>query len=289
MKKRECLQENYPEEGKKWNKSFYIINNVIDGNVKICRYMNFDKFLTILDGKFYVPRKQLFLDVRESGRINMKYRFVPCIVGENANETDDAIRKRQEEQDGYIDSLKKSRFLLTSCWARYDEEDYLMWRGYTEGVGVCVCTTINKLIDSVNFSQEEYLPVVSPMFYAKTDGWNKDFLESMLTKDEYYKSENEIRFYFVPLEDLEEKNIRNIGNVELERMLLEAAQKEESLYNTNPKSYMMSKIFSINPDFIDSVILSPNISNASVEIFQNIIKERCRDNVKIFKSRIRLS
>ena len=74
-------------------KSPFIINQMITTKTKICRYMGFDNFLQMLYGKFFVPRKNKFLDARECGRISMKNRFAFDIVSTNGKEYTEIVTK----------------------------------------------------------------------------------------------------------------------------------------------------------------------------------------------------
>jgi len=111
-------------------KSAYIFNNVISPDTAICRYMDFDAFLHLLNGYLYVPRKQNFLDIRESGKVPLKYQFLPTISGCVDDRIKEKRREKQEERSQYTRNLMASRFLLTSCWAVDNGENYLMWKSY---------------------------------------------------------------------------------------------------------------------------------------------------------------
>ena len=65
--------------------NLFILNQNIDSDTRICRYMGFDVFLQLLNGKLFVPRRELFMDVRESGKKSIKsaYSFRPFGVTNN--------------------------------------------------------------------------------------------------------------------------------------------------------------------------------------------------------------
>ena len=247
----------------------FIINNIINRDTKICRYMNFDSFLIMLEGKFYVSRKQKFFDHRESGKIPIKHHFVFSAVSEYIAEKDNIVTKRQEIR--FINNLAKSRFLLTSCWTINNGENYLMWKGYTEKIGVCVCTTIGKLIDSIDYEKLNYIPICSPMFYERIN-MQEDFLQSTFTKELFYESEKEIRFYFVPTTYLSQNE--EIGNDDVENILLKTSEEEEKIYNSNSTKYEESIVFDFKADAIDNVIISPFVLNSSVSYFRKILKNQ---------------
>lgn len=226
-------------------KTTYLFNHIINPDTKICRYIDFDLFLQILDGKFYVPRKLTFMDLRESGKIPMRIRFAFNGVGENSVRTKEILENCQEETDQYIMNLRQSRLLLTSCWTIDNGEDYLMWKSYTNRVGVCIHTTIDKLMEAIDFDKDHYIPICSPMFYD-IPNTNETFLESIMKKDTYYQSESEIRFYFVPKGNITNEELVKMNNTAVEKLLKETSKNEEYIYNNNPDSYNIIKDFNIN-------------------------------------------
>lgn len=252
----------------------YLINNLISADTRICRYMELENFLQILDGKFFVPRKTFFLDVRENGKIPLRSQFVFSIPNSQNDST-----FLQNERNDYLNNLSKSKFLLTSCWTINSGEDYLMWKGYASNIGVCVSTTIDKLILSINFEKKRFLPICSPMFYTDTN-FQTDFLETVFTKEKHYVSEKEIRFYFVPQNKILDIGKKEFDNNKIKELLLETSNTEENRYNQNREMYIYHETFDINPNFIESVMLSPFIGRRSRHMIQDalVTKYSCLKN-----------
>lgn len=257
-------------------KTPYLFNHVISPNTEICRYMEFDMFLQIMEGKFYVPRKLTFLDLQESGKLPMKIRFAFNGVGNNSSEIGENIKIRQNEVDQYVRNLIQSKFLLTSCWSIYNGENYLMWKSYTGKIGICVRTTIDKLMNSINYEKEENVPICSLMFY-NSPNTNESFLESIMKKDTSYQSENEVRFYFVPKRDITNEELIKMGNSEVEQLLKNTSIIEEQIYNSNPINYPLLKCFDIKPSFIESIILSPFIRKQSISCIKKVLTKQYSD------------
>ena len=232
--------------------------------------MDFDYFLQILEGHFYIPRKQRFFDLRESGEIPQHLRFVPGIVSGGVTEPKEILTKRQEDRNKYVEDLVVSKYLLTSCWTIDNGEDYLMWKGYTNKIGVCICTTIGQLIAAINWGEGDYITVCSNMKYERIFT-HDDFGESMFNKEPYYKSENEVRFYVVHGGRYSNEELWDMQNKDIGEFLLNAAKMEESLYKKDPINIAMYKIFTIKPTFINSIILSPMILRASIEPFKKLL------------------
>lgn len=254
-------------------KTPYLFNHIINPNTTICRYMDLDKFLPLLEGHFYVPRKLNFPDSGESGKIPPKFWFGFSCVNEKWERQSEMVSKRQERRNRYIKSLLESRLLLTSCWIIDNGEDYLMWNSYARKLGVCLRTTIADLMYSLDYDKENYLPICSPIFYEKIN-YNEDLLESIFKKEPYYQSENEVRFYFVPKDNIPSCAIEDFNNVDVEKILKETAKNEEKKYKESQKShskYDLYKIFEIKPEFINSIILSPLILKGSEKIIKDIL------------------
>lgn len=275
-------------------KTPYLFNHIINPNTIICRYMDFDKFLPLLEGHFYVPRKLNFPDSGESGKIPPKYWFGFSCVNDNRKIQSEKVSIQQEQRNKYLNSLVESRLLLTSCWIIGEEEDYLMWNSYARKLGVCIRTTIADFMDSLDYDKENYLPICSPMFYERLN-YNEDFLESMFKKEPYYQSENEVRFYFVPKDIILGQSVEEFINVNVEKILKETAKIEEKKFKEskiNFSRYDLYKIFDIKPEFINSVILSPFILKGSEEIIKELLLSKYGNVFKskkmIEKSRISL-
>lgn len=263
----------------------FILNQNIDRDTRICRYMGFDVFLQLLYGKLFVPRRELFMDFRESGRRSIKSRFLWSIS--ETNDDNQKIREELKVYDQYSKNLRQSRFLLTSCWTIDDGEDFLMWKSYASQIGVCVKTTIGQLLSNINYEKYDLMPICSTMSYLSI--YQKaGFLESVFAKDKYYQSENEFRLYFVPRSNVTDEEMKSIDTETVERILSRSSEKEEE-QSKDPK-YPMSIFLEVDPQFISSIVLSPFIKSSTIDCFQDIIYKQfshvMQKNVSIVKSRI---
>ena len=258
---------NNIKDEKKW----YILNQALSPNTKICRYVGFDVFLQLLGGKFYVPRKNSFLDARESGKIPLKYKFGLQIASNKNTVYPKTKEEKNDELSKQIQNLVNSRLLLTSCWAIDHGEDYLMWKSYTnDTIGVCVRTTIDKLMQAIEFDIEGYTPICSPVLFQKTTP-NVDFMESMFSKEPFYSSEEELRIYFVPHEVTNSYDRKNANNEVVRQLLMETISHEEKEIKGKENSYPMSITFDFNPTFIESIVLSPFIKPKTFPFFQKVL------------------
>lgn len=254
-------------------KSPYILSQILTEDTKICRYMNFDIFLQLLNGKLYVPRRNKFLDARESGKLPLQYRFGFDIVGSKESLPIKEMSEKQQDVDQFVKNLNQSKYLLTSCWTIDNGEDYLMWKCYANDIGVCVRTTLGRLMEAIDYDNANYIPICSPMIYD-TLGKKKDFLEAVFTKDKYYISENEVRLYFIP-KTIININILNNDITSIDKVLLEASQIEQERHQT--QHYKDFQIFEVEPTFINSIILSPIIKSSTVPYFKEILQEHFKE------------
>ena len=248
----------------------FVLNQSLDNDTRICRYMSFDVFLQLLYGKLFVPRRQLFMDVRESGRRPIRSRFLLKSIGET-NHDIQKIQKELKTYDQYSKNLRQSRFLLTSCWTIDNGEDFLMWKSYASQIGVCVKTSIGQLLTNINYEKYDLMPICSTMsylgIYQKTG-----FLESVFAKDRYYQSENEFRIYFVPRSNVADKELKSIDTKTVERIISRSSEKEEE-QSKDPK-YTMSIFLEVHPQFISSIVLSPFIKSSTVYCFRDLLRNR---------------
>ena len=248
-------------------KKLYFLNQTVTPDTEICRYMGFDVFLQLLGGVFYVPRKQSFLDTRESGKIPMKFKFGFQNISNPEFKSLKTNEEKHTETTQYLQNLVRSQLLLTSCWACNYGEDYLMWKSYTnDTIGVCVRTTIDKLMQAINYDDKGYIPICSPMTYRHTTP-NIDFMESMFTKEPFYISENELRIYFIPKEVALSHDWIDADNNSVKQLLIETSEYEEKLLQQKEEKYPKHVTFEINPAFIDSIILSPFIKPNTYQYF----------------------
>lgn len=273
MSKESITQQESHKGGKSLSDlNYYFMSNALTNDIPICRYMNFDAFLNILEGKYWVQRREFFKDAKEKGEIPLAKRMVLRYVGENApSPNTQLIKAESEEKELKYQLLKRSKHLLTSCWALDNGEDYLMWKSYTDKCGVCIRTTIGELLEAIKFKDDGYVIICSPMFYEGVQ--IKDSITSMImSKERFYSSENEIRFYFLKNNHFLHEDLENLDNARFEALLEETIEDEAHTCETE-KGNKKGEIFPVNPNFINSVILSPFILPSSVENMKKLLQK----------------
>ena len=226
------------------NKRAYLLHLNVKHDVcmKICRYMDFDNFLQVLNGQFYVAVKRDFKDKYDAG-VKVPQRYLFPIVP--ASEPGRAIPTEVERLDDLWDKVGQSDECLTSCWTMA-VDDSLMWKAYTSGnCGVCMVSTIYNVVASFN-SLNGHTAYCSRMFY---DGfsYNDTSADYMFTKAKGYASEQEVRFYF--LNDDTDCPNKDAGN-----------------------QHKKPEWFTVSPDvMIDRVILSPYMRGNSFNLLKQLL------------------
>ena len=84
---------------------------------------------------------------------------------------------------------------FASCWTLRRNENFLMWKAYASKFGVRICTTIDRLVDSI--TPNDFHILCGRIMY---DGYypEKSIESLVFSKGGYYSNEDEFRFYFIP-------------------------------------------------------------------------------------------
>ncbi|MDE5607811.1 MAG: hypothetical protein K2I64_02620 [Muribaculaceae bacterium] len=171
-------------------------NITISTETIIAQYIPHDYFLEFLtSGKYYISRKHEFSDIREKN-LPFASMIVPTEAqGDNYRPIDWVLvqkneLKRQELAEQYTQNANN---LGVSCWTKYDGEDIFMWKEYAKKYGVCVLSTIEKFLSE--FSSTEIKIHCVPIKY-KGYNFSCDLIECLQRKENCYRNEREIRFYF---------------------------------------------------------------------------------------------
>ena len=155
-----------------------------DGEREIRQYMDLDYLIRLLVKKeYYVQQKQEFKDANES-RIPFKWQ-----IGLSDYESD---YKKGE-------NYREMSIMPTSCWTCARQESYLMWKSYTNKMGVCIVSTIQSVVDSFRnndtFMIDDYNIWTARMDY-KSYYYSSQPEDYLHVKSVAYSDEDEIRFYF---------------------------------------------------------------------------------------------
>lgn len=196
--------ENLQKERKKLLNSFQVLSEV-----KICRYMDFVKFMSILQNKsLYFSRADKFEDLEE-GRVPK----------ENLQQYLNMYGYLMKDGKGFFDNLtmeeRKAKLLTRyteqrvrtyiSCWNKFESESYALWKIYAPNQGVCIQTTVGKLnriiepydgeIYKVVYlkDKDESIHISVPRFENKKNVFDMNNENFFVLKKDAYSYENEIR------------------------------------------------------------------------------------------------
>lgn len=154
-------------------------------NAPLRRFMQWDSFLQILTGIFYISYREEFSDRWEKGVPN-KLRFKALPVGAHASAEE---FERYSEMCREVDAFNK---VPTSCWTTNHARDYLMWKTYSP-MGVCIESSPADIMLSLDTT--EYDIIASRIRYKYNLA---SYEECIFSKSPAYKNEREMRFYFSP-------------------------------------------------------------------------------------------
>ena len=166
----------------------------VDIDTPICRYMSYQHLLKMLDERqFFVAIRNTFDDVNEC---NLPITDMHIFYDAHANISPEQLKSDSDRLDKQRERQQEMGNLPTSCWTLRSTESYLMWKAYANKDGVCIRSTIRKLINCLDY--DGYDAVCVKMLYGSYSRSNE---YNVITKDIYYDDERELRFFFVPQND----------------------------------------------------------------------------------------
>lgn len=173
----------------KQNWALHLVNGIKE-DTPIKQYMDLDYLLQMLEtNQYYVSRKYTFEDALE-GDLPTNRVFPVTAVGENI--------PLQPKQDVDVclnvwKSIQKNRIVPTSCWTYNMKDRMVMWKNYTPKFGVCIKSTVNKVVASIANNDYDIWcgKITYDGYYAK-----KGLLTNLFSKAKAYSEEEECRFYF---------------------------------------------------------------------------------------------
>lgn len=170
----------------------YYLDNRLDPQAQICHYMPFDCFFRMLvSQKHYISFKKNFRDLSER-KLPLKCQFKPRLIGEKL--TEEEFREDYEKMQERNTLYEKLGQIPSDCWSLNSKEDYLMWRGYANGAGVCIQTSIDDYVDSLQITNLELYCL--KMRY-RLPSFTTTAEDCLAIKHPCFESEREVRFYFM--------------------------------------------------------------------------------------------
>jgi len=169
-----------------------------DRTVKIWRYMDFTKFVGMLEHtSLFFARSDLLGDPFEGSFPpandvmfdHVHRQFLDVFVGDDP-------QKREQ----YVNSVRKLRlgvkgqrpWMLVSCWHMNEHESAAMWKLYTDGgKSICIQSTYDKLRSCL--PSEIYTGVVRYIDYEKQFISEDNYFRNFMHKRKSFEHEREIR------------------------------------------------------------------------------------------------
>jgi len=176
-----------------------------DNNLTICKYMDFIKFMSLLQyEKLFFSRADKFEDGLEGS--------IPDAFFKNFSQSEKLAYKKIHES--YKEHKTKT---YISCWSEFHEESYAMWQIYSKKYGLAIQTTVGKLekalssseaiirkvkyINYNNNNEKVHVPLVT---CDGSDSLQRNFF---VIKPNFYEYEKEIRAIIISNESQPHKEV----------------------------------------------------------------------------------
>ncbi|RCW41597.1 DUF2971 domain-containing protein [Paenibacillus prosopidis] len=164
-------------------------------NDKICRYLDFPKFMSLLVNKsLFFTRADKFEDPLE-GEVPEQYlkKFFDIESPFAQYFGYDVESEKVRVLESYYQEKEKT---FVNCWTIYDTESYALWKIYSEKNGVAIQTTVGKMKEitataGAEIFKVQYIDNNEQDLFIPT---NKRLYDNFFVfKRAHYKYENEIR------------------------------------------------------------------------------------------------
>jgi hypothetical protein len=170
-----------------------------DVNAKIWRYINYRKFVSMLDtGSLWFSRADKFNDPFEgsSPKINVKARKLP----DKLSPADLPLATKLIAQMGEV-RRHWVRYVCINCWHMNEQESAAMWDIYLKhDEGMAVQSTFKKYKESFSQNEENiYIGKVNYIDYGHEVLENTDILSPFIHKRKEFEHEKEVRGIIVRL------------------------------------------------------------------------------------------
>lgn len=188
--------------GYRKNGIIYVNESIVDKDMSMAlyRYMNCEYLIEMLDsGLLYVSNRQRFSDLRERGIKEEMKKYFPLTP---------VLKDKESKKRISLDSNRRwwaSYHTCVSCWTsdEYDygnssssNENYLMWKSYSNGIVCRIETNIGTLLDNVskNNTDLRYDILFSKVSYLEKERFaDNNPQHYIFDKPIYYRDEQEYR------------------------------------------------------------------------------------------------
>jgi hypothetical protein len=170
-----------------------VFNPPENENAKIWRYMDFTKFVSMLDSKALFFTNVDSLEDKFEGSFS-KYIFDPSIEKQATEEQHQQIRKAREEYLKYNRIVKKRAFI--NCWHLNEFESAAMWKLHLKSEeGIAIQSTYSRLVESFrNFDENNiFIGKVNYIDYEKEQISLFNAFSPFICKRKSFEHERELR------------------------------------------------------------------------------------------------
>jgi hypothetical protein len=167
--------------------------NTPEGNVKLWRYMDFTKLLSVLENKsLFFTRADKFEDPFEGSypKANIEARKIPP---EGSSKEDKEKFLQMMQQIGKI-AERVPKYTAINCWHMNSHESAAMWKLYLKSnEGIAIQTTVDRLISSIVDPLDIYIGKVNYIDYDMDGIDPNNMFNAFLHKRKSFEYENEVR------------------------------------------------------------------------------------------------
>jgi hypothetical protein len=185
------------------NTTHEVFKQPVDTNMRIWRFMNFTKFVSLLSSKsLYLPQSSFFDDPYEGNYPKANFEIAP-------EELVDSIPSDINDVSKWVRNFKQWTYI--NCWHLNEYESAAMWKLYsTTSESIAIETTYENLKQVL--PEDVYLGKVNYIDYEKERLSTKNLFEPFVTKRKSFEHEKEIRIVRqdLPLEIKDSKPFLNM-------------------------------------------------------------------------------
>ncbi|MDP4145725.1 MAG: hypothetical protein Q8936_14765 [Bacillota bacterium] len=165
-----------------------VFNTPSNEEIKVWRYMDFTKFLNILERQsLFFTRSDRFEDKFEGSYTRYNVRMRPQVY--NGQIPEEGLRQMSEASNRF------RRFTFVNCWHMNEHESAAMWRLYSQSnEAVAIQSTFARLRDSFNMTNEDiYIGMVNYIDYEREWMPEGNLFYPFVHKRLSFEHEHEIR------------------------------------------------------------------------------------------------
>ncbi len=241
--------------------------NSVKLSTKIWRYIDFTKFVSLLDKKaLYFTRIDKLSDPFEGTTSRENIRLRPRIYEEIIEKFKDFPSKIS------IFNEKTRKFYLVNCWHKNNYESAAMWSLYLKSdEGIAIQSTIKRLRDSIIPAENRSIDIGKVKYIDYDNDWlpEGNAFYSVLHKRKSFSHENEVRAIYLEFATKPKKDNEEAYEIDIDR-----------------KIFSHGTYIEVNLDvLIEAIYISPTAKDWFKELIESVVK-KYNFNFKINKSNL---